>query len=161
MSTDNNIDRAYYHENDEHLDFSSTHLEQHDIDHNRPSSIDMSLELERQLNEEHEGEQHSDLEAMNLGGHGEKERPISLDPVILSSIVAGLRGNLAEMTKERDGLVETLTLAHSREAELKEALALVTERCSVLEDEVAGLRRKSQDDDDAINMLRAKVEESR
>ena len=158
MSVNHNPERAYYHENDDHIDFSSTHLEQHDNDRDRPSSIDMSLELERQLDAEHEAEQHPDVGARSSDGKG---RRVSLDPVILSGIVAGLRENLAEMTKERDGLVETLGLSHAREAELKEALALVTDRCSALENEVEELRKKSQDDDAAIHLLREKVEESR
>lgn len=40
------------------------------------------------------------------------------------------------------------------------ALSLLTERCAALEAELEQLRRKSQDDDNAIHMLRTKVEES-
>lgn len=152
---------AYYTDSDEH-DFSSTHIQQStQLDgHLRPSSIDMSLELERQLDAEHDHDL-LDADGAKNSSLALKSRPISLDPLVLSSIVAGLRENLAEMTKERDGLVETLSEAHTREAELKEAFALVTERSSALEVEVAELKKKSQDDEDAIQMLRTKVEESR
>ena len=89
------------------------------------------------------------------------DQRVSLDPVVLSGIVANLRESMEELTKERDVLADTLGQAHAREADLKEALALVTERCEKVEAEVEGLRKKSQDDEEAISLLRSKVEESR
>ena len=89
------------------------------------------------------------------------DQRVSLDPVVLSGIVANLRQSLEDLTKERDALVDTVSQAHVREAELNEALALVTERCANYEVEVEGLKKKSQDDEEAISLLRSKVEESR
>ncbi|KAH8116353.1 hypothetical protein DFH11DRAFT_1853034 [Phellopilus nigrolimitatus] len=124
----------------------------------RPSSIDMALNLERQLDAEHDPD-HGNGDA---DAEGEAStRPVSLDPLVLSSIVANLRAELARVSRERNDLVDALAASPSREAELREALALLTERCAALEAELERLRRKSQDDDDAINMLRTKVEESR
>jgi chromosome segregation ATPase len=117
----------------------------------------MSIELERQLQLEEEG----DSSLTTSLQPQESNKRVSLDPVILTGIVSNLRASIEELTKERDGLVDTVAQAHAREAELKEALTLVTERCSSLEAEVEGLKRKSQDDEEAISLLRTKVEESR
>ena len=124
-----------------------------DTSKDRPHSIDMSLALEQQLQEE--------ISITPPISPLTKERPVSLDPNVLSAIVGNLRRALVEMTKERDDMVELLSETHAREAELKEALDMVSERCQTLESEVDGLRKKSQADEDSISMLRTKVEESR
>ncbi|TDL23714.1 hypothetical protein BD410DRAFT_786979 [Rickenella mellea] len=138
------MDDAGYHE-----------LQRSPSDQHRPNSIDMSLELERQLMND---EPLSPISQHSKSGPG---RPISLDPHVLSTIVANLRQSLVEVTKERDELVESVAEGHAREAELKEALSIVSEKCNGLEEEALHLRKKSQEDDDAIAMLRTKVEESR
>lgn len=153
--------------------------------HGRPSSIDMALRLEHELDAEHEeldGPSHgasdgygaldnvelnsSSAAASNDNNNNNNinmkpSRPVSLDPQVLAGIVANLRADLARTTQERDALADALQNTPSKEAELREALALLTEKCQELEEEVARLRRKSQDDEDAIHMLRTKVEESR
>lgn len=149
-----------YHGINSETPHDNTRIDMQFFNSGRPASIDMSLELEHQLDNESEHEQDPDASDHHLSAKS-ASRPVSLDPVILAGIVANLRQDLLERTKERDSLVEAVSEAHAREAELKEALALVTERCSKLEAEAAELSKKSQDDEDAIHMLRAKVEESR
>lgn len=182
--------------------FQREHGHERSGDLGRPSSIDMALRLEHELDAEHEELGHADgdgrtqtstpledvslddaedspssrsagaitgigptnsrANATNLDSNANgSSRPVSLDPLVLAGIVANLRADLARVTQERDALTDTLNNAPGKEAELREALALLTERCQELEREVERLRRKSQDDDDAIQMLRSKVEESR
>lgn len=151
----------------------------------RPSSIDMALRLEHELDAEHEEpgdadadghvRTHEPIDDVNLndaeavpgkqeeGGDANTNtgRPVSLDPLVLAGIVANLRADLSRATQERDALADTLHNAPSKEPELREALALLNEKCQELEREVDLLRKKGQDDEDAIHMLRTKVEESR
>ncbi|KAF8573762.1 hypothetical protein K439DRAFT_931590 [Ramaria rubella] len=120
------------------------------------SSIDLSLELERQL----------DLESLPstpaLPAHfKDAHNRTSLDPHVLAHIVTQLRDSLTHLSQERDDLVYQLAASHTREAEFKDSLALCTERCASLEKDLESARRKNQDDDEAISMLRSKVEESR
>ncbi|THH09723.1 hypothetical protein EW145_g1804 [Phellinidium pouzarii] len=143
-------------------------FQQHATLTGRPSSIDMALNLERQLvaeHEDHEYEHERGHQVDMLDNWGQQEeqgtRPVSLDPLVLSGIVANLRTELARVARERDALADALAAAPSREAELREALALITERSVALESELEYFRKKSQDDEDAIQMLRNKVEESR
>jgi chromosome segregation ATPase len=123
---------------------------------NRPFSIDLSLELERQL----DMEPTSPNAHQNFPRSPQQDRE-SLDPHILASIIMQLRQSLEEVSKERDGLLNIVSTAHSREAELKDALELMTERATGIEEQLSEARRKMKDDDDAIAMLRTKVEESR
>ncbi|KAI0629183.1 hypothetical protein C8Q77DRAFT_1181436 [Trametes polyzona] len=118
-------------------------------DSNRPTSIDLSLELERELDNE------------SLPNSPNPPRPQSLDTNVLASIVTQLRLSLAEVTKERDTLAEQLAEARTREQGLKEALDHVTDKCICVETalEVAANQRK--EDEETISMLRTKVEESR
>ena len=154
----------------QHLNPFSAHNSSSSL-HGRAHSIDMSIELEHQLQLEEEftttttttntTTATTNTTAMVEPRTVEMDQRVSLDPVVLSGIVANLRESMEELTKERDVLADTLGQAHAREADLKEALALVTERCEKVEAEVEGLRKKSQDDEEAISLLRSKVEESR
>jgi DNA segregation ATPase FtsK/SpoIIIE-like protein len=118
----------------------------------RRTSIDLSLELERQLDDEDEP---------ISPRRSSSERPASLDPTVLASIVTQLRMNFNEATKERDELAAIVAGAHGREAELKDALQFANEKCKQLETELAEANQKIKDDEDNIKMLRSKVDESR
>lgn len=126
----------------------------------RPFSIDLSLELERQL----DMESLPPTPAHNVTVHS---APVisqirdSLDPDVLAHIVQTLRRSLAEMTRERDDLVNLLSSAHSREAELEDALQHMTDKAANMEEDLTEARRKAKDDEEAISLLRTKVEESR
>jgi hypothetical protein len=109
----------------------------------RPSSIDLTLELERQLE--------NDAVAPDSTS---ADRPASLDTHVLASIIMQLRHSLSDVSRERDELSRRLSAAQAQESHLN---ATVQELGSELE--VA--RRKIADDESAISMLRAKVEESR
>jgi hypothetical protein len=115
------------------------------------SSIDLSLELERQL----DSESLPGTPAFHTHPKGHDSHT-SLDPHVLAHIVTQLRDSVTYITRERDDLVHQLTESHSREAEFKDSLALLTERCASLETELETARKKSQDDDEAISMLRSK-----
>lgn len=136
--------------------YGIAHDNEHDFhpiaDLTRPHSIDMSLELERQLEDE---------PLSPLASTAAAARPVSMDPQVLSAIVTNMRQALMEVTREKDDMVEALGEAHATEAELKEALSIMSERCANLEIESQELKKKSQGDDEAISMLRSKVEESR
>ncbi len=123
----------------------------------RPFSIDLSLELERQL----DMESPPVTPSYNAQTHDTRPKRESLDPQVLAHIVMQLRHSLAEMTKERDDLLQFVSGAHSKEAELKDTLQAVTDKATELEEELMSARRKMKDDEDAIAMLRTKVEESR
>jgi len=120
----------------------SLHDQPHDQqiahDPKRPYSIDLTLELERQL----EDESLPCTPAANL------------DPQILASIITST-------TKERDSALKQLSEAHAREAQLRDGLRDVTEKCANVVLELEEARKRMKDDEDAISMLRTKVEESR
>ncbi|KAL0580583.1 hypothetical protein V5O48_001408 [Marasmius crinis-equi] len=120
----------------------------------RPFSIDLSLELERQL----ESESLPSSPAHNADSHQPRD---SLDPTVLAHIVMQLRQSLADMTKERDDLLALVATGHSKEAELNDALQLMTDKATGMEEELSEARKKMRDDEEAINLLRSKVEESR
>lgn len=127
------------------------------VDHNelsptstRPHSIDLTLELERQL----DNESLPNSPAPN-------GRPQSLDTHVLASIVTQLRMSLEERTKERDALSNELAETKYREDNLKEALHTVTDKCLRTEAELTNAREQHKEDEEAISMLRQKVEESR
>lgn len=127
---------------------------------NRPRfSIDLSLELERQLDMEslpstpaHPDQNHQ---------HQKSDSRTELDPHVLAHIVMQLRQSVAEITKERDDLVELLAVANTHGAELKDALEHMTEKATSMEEELTEVRKKARDDEEAITLLRTKVEESR
>lgn len=124
----------------------------------RHFSIDLSLELERQL----------DLESLpptpahNIDAHTPiAQKRESLDPHVLAHIVMQLQQSVTEITKERDDLLNLLSSSHSKEAQLKDALQLMTDKATGMEEELSEARKRQRDDEDAISMLRTKVEESR
>ncbi|KAF8627683.1 hypothetical protein AX15_004302 [Amanita polypyramis BW_CC] len=119
-------------------------------------SIDLSLELEHQL--EH---MESLSDPPSSDPSSSKAKHDSLDPHVLAHIIMQLRHSLAEMTKERDELVKALSSALSKEAELNDALQLMTDKATGLEEELTGAKKKIKEEEEAITMLRSKVEESR
>jgi hypothetical protein len=138
-------------------------------------SIDFSIELERQLETmeasaptspsavAHDADAgkvaggDGGVEAV-LEGHPDKEL---LDPEILAHIVTQLRQSLSEMTKERDELIKMLAHANAEEANVKDALQLMTEKATEVEEELGEAKKRMKEDEEQIVLLRAKVEESR
>ncbi|KAH9935855.1 uncharacterized protein BXZ73DRAFT_76686 [Epithele typhae] len=118
-------------------------------DSNRPTSIDFSLELERQL------------EAESLPSSPNPLRPQSLDVNVLASIVTQLRESLAGTSRERDVLMEKLTEAQTREQGMRETLDHVADKCLQMENDLESATAQHKDDEETIAMLRSKVEESR
>jgi len=113
--------------------------------HAQKSSIDLSLELERELDA---------LEST-------ASDPLPLDPEVLSSLVSQLRRSVAELSLTRDDLVRSLGDARSRNAELRHSLDQAEEREKELQRKVDKLEEQTTADRDTINLLRQKVEESR
>ncbi|KAG6867815.1 hypothetical protein C0993_010693 [Termitomyces sp. T159_Od127] len=122
-------------------------------------SIDLSLELERQLDMESFPPTPTKHRTMNLGQDDCAHD--FLDPQVLAHIVKQLQQALAEMTRDRDGLREQIALSHSHEAELQDALQHMIDKASAMDVELTNARKKMKDDEEAIVLLRAKVEESR
>lgn len=122
-------------------------------------SIDLSLELERQL----EMESTPVTPARDLTGAVEdtEQKHEALDPEILAHLVMQLRHSLSEITKERDELAKLLADSNNKEASLTDALQLMTEKATTTNEELDIARRKNREDEEAIVLLRAKVEESR
>ena len=119
----------------------------------RPYSIDLSLELEHQLNTE---------SLPNSPAHDvDSFKRQSLDPHVLASIITQLRTSLENVTKERDDLLLAWEEATQKQAFLQENLQIVTDRSTKLEEQLSIAQDKHKDDDEAISMLRTKVEESR
>ncbi|KAJ7746906.1 hypothetical protein DFH07DRAFT_889484 [Mycena maculata] len=124
----------------------------------RHYSIDLSLELERQL----------DMESQppTPAPHPPPPQPHvmqmpDIDPHVLAHIISQLRNELRDMTKERDDLLVLLSAAHTKEAELEDALQHITDKAMALDEALSDSRKKNRDDEEAIAMLRTKVEESR
>ncbi|THU88686.1 hypothetical protein K435DRAFT_781959 [Dendrothele bispora CBS 962.96] len=128
--------------------------------HKRPFSIDLSLELERQLESE-AMESPASTPAHDAKEHNDLPQRVSLDPHVLAHIVVDLRHSLADITKERDALLSMLSKAHTQEAQLTDAMQLLTDKATSLEEEVSESRKKLKDNEESISMLRNKVEESR
>lgn len=128
----------------------ATHEQEHD-DPPRPFSIDLTLELEHQLN--NESNPNSPVDATG--------RPHSLDSHVLASIVTQLRLSLADVTRERDEFSQTVVELRAREAGTADTLGHMTEKCSKMQEELDNARTKIKDDEDTISILRTKVEESR
>ncbi|KAJ2934024.1 hypothetical protein H1R20_g3043, partial [Candolleomyces eurysporus] len=124
-------------------------------------SIDLSLELEHQLNMESSPpvtpRHHPFTAALDTPEHKHE----ALDPEVLAHLVSQLRDSLGEMTRERDGLAKLLAAAHAKEANLTDALQLMTEKATETGEELESARKKIKEDEEAISLLRAKVEESR
>jgi hypothetical protein len=125
-------------------------------------SIDLSLELERQLDLESEPPTPSRItESDTQQNDSRATARESLDPQILAHIIKQLRQSLLEVTRDRDELLEMVALSSTHETELQEALQLMTDKATTMEVELSDAKKKMQDDEDQINMLRTKVEESR
>ncbi|KAI0080187.1 hypothetical protein K474DRAFT_1590521 [Panus rudis PR-1116 ss-1] len=127
---------------------------EHDPETARPHSIDLTLELERQLDNE-------SLPPNSPAYPRTHSRPQSLDPHVLASIVTQLRMSVAELTRERDELSQALSDARTNESGLKDAIQQVTERCVRLESELEVARDRQQEDANTITLLRGKLEDSR
>ncbi|KAJ7453958.1 hypothetical protein B0H11DRAFT_2069871 [Mycena galericulata] len=122
----------------------------------RHYSIDLSLELESQLMESP-----PPTPAPQLVPPKPLMQMPDIDPHVLAHIISQLRHQLADMTKERDDLLSLLSAAHTKEAELEDALQHITDKAMALDEALSDSRKKNRDDDEAIAMLRTKVEESR
>lgn len=120
-------------------------------DPTRPYSIDFSIALERELDNEPES-------PAPTSAPRNRE---SLDPHVVASIITSLRAELAKEKEDRVKLEEVLVAAQNNEAELQSSLQDTTVKCADLQEELQTLRQKSRDDEDAISLLRSKVEESR
>lgn len=114
----------------------------------RPYSFDLTLE--RQLDNESNPNSPSDA----IGSH-------SLDPHVLASIITQLRTSLADVTRERDELSQTVAEQRAREAGAAETMGHMIEKCSKMQEELDNARAHIKDDEDTISILRTKVEESR
>ncbi|EDR05638.1 uncharacterized protein LACBIDRAFT_302762 [Laccaria bicolor S238N-H82] len=121
-------------------------------------SIDLSLELERQL--EHM-ESPPITPAHDVTASETRQKHEALDPEILAHIVMQLRHSLLEVTKERDELVKMLATANAEEASAKDALQLMTDKATQMDEELKETRKQVKEHEEAIVCLRAKVEESR
>lgn len=129
-------------------------ISQHSYDSTRPHSIDFSIALEHQL--EIDSLPNSPTVARTSEDHAQP-----LDPQVLASIVTQLRLSLEQVSKERDDLSNMLVEVQARETDLKDALHTVSERSLRLEGELAALSEKNREDQDAVAMLRSKLEDSR
>lgn len=120
---------------------------------NSQNSIDLSLELERQL----------DMESLPTSPSDPRfaANPTSLDPSVLASLVASLKLTLDKTEAERDELKAQLGEAYNRELGLKDAFDNVSGKCLRLESELSTVVEKSKEDQDAVVMLRGKLEDSR
>jgi len=116
----------------------------------RPYSFDLTLELERQL--DNESSPNSPADAI---------WPHSLDPHVLASIITQLRASLTDVTRERDELLHTVTEQRAREAGAAVTMEDMVQKCSRMQEELDSARAKIQDDENTISILRTKVEESR
>jgi hypothetical protein len=121
-------------------------------------SIDLSLELERQLNMESPPASFSyDAAAVP----NEEQEYGKLDPDVLAHIVTQMRKSLVNVTKERDELVRMLAKANTQDTNTKDALQLMTERATSAGEELDIAKKKMKEDEEQIVLLRTKVEESR
>ncbi|KZT54949.1 hypothetical protein CALCODRAFT_499261 [Calocera cornea HHB12733] len=126
----------------------------------RRFSIDQALELEHQLNEEHDNPDDRPISA--------DIAPSALDPDVLAAIVIQQRHSLAELTHERDELAGALAKAHivqselqSQLSEVEEALEVERQKVSAISEELGVAKERATSDAESIAMLRSKVEESR
>jgi len=146
-------------------------------------SIDLSMELERQLDNMEASPPNSPAAAAGTHGNmnalgGDHSINVGqshdgdvasndlvdkelLDPEILAHIVTQLRVSLSEMTKERDELAKMLARLNAEEANVKDALQLMTEKAMEAEEELGEARKRMKEDEEQIALLRAKVDESR
>ena len=111
----------------------------------------MSLELEHQL----------ESELISPTSSVPKEKHLSLDPTVLQGLVQNLRQALLEVTREKEDQAEQITEHVLREADLKHSYDMLVEECESYKSEVESLKKLNQDNEEAISMLRTKLEESR
>lgn len=137
---------------DKHDDPDDLLLQHENTDTNQRHSIDLSLELERQLDNE---------SLPNSPAYPEFGGRQSLDPAILASLVTQLRLAAEKAEQERDEFAAQLGEAKAREASLKDTVSSVSERCARLEDDLEAARVQSQADQDQLTLLRGNIEESR
>ncbi|KAG9312895.1 hypothetical protein JVU11DRAFT_6328 [Chiua virens] len=117
----------------------------------RPYSIDLTLELERQL----------DNESLPPSTPIDTKRPQSLDPQVLSHIITNLTSSLADATRQRDELAKSFFEIQAREKDLTDTLTHMTDKCSELQEALDTANSKAKDDEYTVSILRTKVEESR
>ncbi|KAL4063201.1 hypothetical protein V8B97DRAFT_1955639 [Scleroderma yunnanense] len=117
----------------------------------RPYSIDLTLELEHQL----------DSESLPPSSPAEKGRPQSIDTNVLASIITQLRTSLTDVTRERDNLEKSLAEIRAREGDMKDAVANMSDKCFALQDQLDKANERAKEDENTISVLRGKVEESR
>ncbi|KAI5989383.1 hypothetical protein EDD15DRAFT_1322652 [Pisolithus albus] len=116
----------------------------------RPYSFDLTLE------------QQLDNESLPpLSPAAVADRPQSVDTHILASIITQLRTSLAEVTRDRDELAKSLAEFRAREADVKDAIASMSEKCSNMQDQLDKANDRIKEDENTISILRGKVEESR
>ena len=141
---------------------SALHLDDGDNDYDppfirdptRPHSIDLTLELERQLEAEPESMPNSPTRTRHSLGP-------ELDPTVVASIVTQLRMQVEELRRERDDLRAQLGEAQTTESGLRDALEQVSAKCARVEEELAKTVEKQQENEDAVTMLRSKLDDSR
>lgn len=136
VKTDNDNDN----DNEETLQQQRPHTR-----HGHKSSVDLALELERELDE---------LE-------NTASDPVSLDTQVLSSLVTQLRQSVSELTQTRDDLISSLTQTKTESADRENNLSLADEREKDLKKKIDDLEEEKRADRATINLLRQNVEESR
>ncbi|KIP05475.1 hypothetical protein PHLGIDRAFT_19689 [Phlebiopsis gigantea 11061_1 CR5-6] len=122
-------------------------------DYPQRTSIDLTLELERQL----------DSESLPTSPADPRFHidPLALDSSVLASLVTQLRLSVVEVEKERDELKAKLNEAQRKGSGLEDALESASDKCALLEEQLAAAITKSQEEQDAVIMLRGKLEDSR
>ncbi|KAI6044216.1 hypothetical protein EDC04DRAFT_3137954 [Pisolithus marmoratus] len=126
------------------------HTNQPDDSGQRPYSFDLTLE------------QQLDSESLPPSSPAAATgRPQSVDTNVLASVITQLRTSLAEVTRERDELAKSLAEYQAREADVKDAIANMSEKCSTLQDQLDKANDRTKEDENTISILRGKVEESR
>ncbi|KAI6112850.1 hypothetical protein F5141DRAFT_1109816 [Pisolithus sp. B1] len=112
------------------------HTDETDDSGRRPYSFDLTLE------------QQLDNESLPpLSPAVATGRPQSVDTNVLASIITQLRTSLTEF--------------RAREADVKDAIANMSEKCSNLQDHLDKANDRIKEDENTISILRGKVEESR
>ncbi|KZV60707.1 hypothetical protein PENSPDRAFT_659411 [Peniophora sp. CONT] len=119
------------------------------VDAAERSSIDLSLELEHQLQLEDDA------------SHPSSSRPHSLDPHVLSALIKSLHAEVSKLTKERDELAGALGDSREREGDLREEVHRMMETHATMDEQMDELRHKNQEAEESIALLRSKVEDSR
>lgn len=133
-----------------HHDDGDDNEAQYIHDYPQRNSIDLTLELERQL----------DSESLPTSP-ADPRFAIHPDPSVLESLVTQLRNALAKVEKERDELRGRLEETQARAINLEDAFNTASQKCVQLEEDLTTAVLKGQEDKDAVVMLRGKLEDSR